>query len=194
MNYDWLDKEPFNLGGDSMETFDMVLSTVKVFDLHSIRRLYYSLERIISNKKREILCTKKNNLCPHCNCSILIKYGFTNAKTQRYKCDSCKKTFILESNRLLGKSYFLKDCFDKMLEYTFDGLSVREIGEKLGVTYPTIWKWITKILMICDSLIDKKSLLGDEIWSDETFLRINLKGTKPHKMPRSSPYCYTFYK
>lgn len=73
-----------------------------------------------------------------------------------------------------------------MVEYTLDGLSIRNISEKIGIPITTVWTWRTKILYHIQSFIEDQTPLSTLIYSDETFIKINMKGTKPHQMPRVS--------
>ena len=73
-----------------------------------------------------------------------------------------------------------------MIEYTLDGLSVRNISTKLSIPSNTIWLWRTKIMMLLDTFIDQKNPLSKLFYTDETYLKINLKATKSQHMPRVS--------
>lgn len=80
----------------------------------------------------------------------------------------------------------LKSHLHQMIEYTLDGLSVRNISAKLSIPSNTIWLWRTKIMMLLDTFIDQKNPLSKLFYTDETYLKINLKGTKSQHMPRVS--------
>jgi len=73
-----------------------------------------------------------------------------------------------------------------MVEYVLDGLPVRNLSAKIGRPLITVWTWRSKILHHIKSFIDDKNLLSTLLYSDETFIKINLKGTKPKNMPRCS--------
>ncbi|MGI6781598.1 MAG: IS1595 family transposase [Acholeplasmataceae bacterium] len=128
--------------------------------------------------------------CPHCGNEIVKKNGKMPNGTQRYLClnDKCKKSFSSNTNSFSYRLRKLKDYLYLMIEYTLDGLSIRNISKKLNIPINTVWMWRTKILLSLETFIDKENPLTDVVYSDETFIKINLKGTKNHKMPRVSYY------
>lgn len=126
--------------------------------------------------------------CPHCNSSIIKKNGKTRNKTQRYLClnNKCNKSFSSNTKTFMERSKKFHDYIYEMIEYTLDGLTIRNISTKLSIPITTVWTWRTKILLMLEDLIDEKNCLSNIIYSDETYLKISLKGTKKHNMPRKS--------
>jgi len=125
---------------------------------------------------------------PHCNSSIIKKNGNSTKGEQRYIClnKRCGKSFSSVTNSFLSGSKKLKDYLYEMVEYTLGGLTIRNIASKLSLPITTIWTWRTKIMMMIETFIDKTTPLSKEIYSDETYIKVNLKGTKKDKMPRKS--------
>lgn len=77
------------------------------------------------------------------------------------------------------------DTWFKIIDNLIDGLSIRRIASKLKINKTTSFHIRHKILNALESYIESINLSG-EIEADEKYFKINLKGTKHDKMPRTS--------
>lgn len=114
----------------------------------------------ISDKSDDIQTKIKKNLnkgdvetivCPHCGSGDFVKYGVTQANKQRYLCNSCKKTFIGNTNTVFNKSKLDVSVWLKAEKYLSEGMSLRKMAKELGVSLKT-----------CQSLKRKINALKDE--------------------------------
>lgn len=143
------------------------------------------LDVVIKDKHKEFqIDSEIRPNCPHCNSSIIKKNGKTKNGTQRYLClsDKCSKSFSSNTNTFISGSKKLHKYLFKMIKYTVDRLTIREISDDLDVPITTVWTWRTKILSFLEELTDDVSPLTRLIYLDETYVKVSLKGTKPKDM------------
>jgi len=119
--------------------------------------------------------------CPKCNSNSTIRKGLTSSKefaSQRYMCKECKNKFTDkgESKGLKGNPLAVVATADLY----FKGLSLRQIEHhmrsiySLNVSYPTIHRWVRRIIRHMKSLEKEHSLEGGKRWHiDETEIRID---------------------
>lgn len=147
------------------------------------------LDVVIKDKHKEFqIDSEIRPNCPHCNSSIIKKNGKTKNGTQRYLClsDKCSKSFSSNTNTFISGSKKLHKYLFKMIKYTVDRLTIREISDDLDVPITTVWTWRTKILSFLEELTDDVSPLTRLIYLDETYVKVSLKGTKPKDMQGKS--------
>lgn len=171
------------------QVFETITKDLNELTISQLNQVKKSVEGIIKHKTSEFsLDYYERPSCPFCYSSIIKKNGKTNNQTQRYKClnSKCNKNFSSNTNTYISGSKKFHNYIWQMIEYTFDGISIRSISEKIGIPNTTVWIWRTKILRLLSEFIDKTNKLTNQIYSDETYLKINLKGTKKSKMPRIS--------
>jgi transposase-like protein len=60
------------------------------------------IEEAINNLKR--IQSDVMPPCPHCNCPVVVRAGFTRERKQRYRCEDCGKTYIDRVN--IYRHYF----------------------------------------------------------------------------------------
>lgn len=171
------------------QNYESTIEIIKSFDLALLLQTNNIVNGLI--KSKHINFNKETHhwpKCPHCGSSIIKKNGKTHTNNQRYLClnQKCNKSFSSNTKSFLSRSRKLEHYLLKMIEYTLDGLSIRKISAKIDVPINTVWVWRTKILNLLKHLIDKKNPLSNVLYSDETFVKINLKGTKTKNMPRKS--------
>lgn len=169
--------------------FERITDNLKELSLSQLTQTKKFIEGIIKQRTFEFSIDSDGMPnCPHCNSSIIKKNGKTKNNTQRYVClnNKCSKSFSSKTKTFIERSKKFHDYIYEMIEYTLDGLSIRNISDKLDIPVTTIWTWRTKILIMIEDFIDNKNVLSNLVYSDETYLKINLKGTKKHKMPRKS--------
>lgn len=146
------------------------------------------INEIKKKEERYLTNNQKKPNCPHCSSSISKRNGYDAKKRERYLCGNskCNKTFTNQTKNILSGSKKFQNYLYQMVEYTLDGLTIRTISDKIQIPLNTVWTWRTKILNMIGELIDEENFLSKEVYSDETYIKINCKGTKPHKMPRKS--------
>lgn len=150
----------------------------------------YILEQFSSNTNKEntnkvleeLNETKHSQgyICPHCeskevkrNGNKILKNG---EKLQRYKCKSCNKTFTNNTNTILAYSK-KSDRWLEFIEYTLEGLSLREIAKKMGdISYVSLFYWRHKLLKSLNSIFKDK--LTGIVEIDETYFLQSNKGDK----------------
>lgn len=170
-------------------SYQEIINDLKSLSVPQLAQTKKLITGIIKDKSREFrIDSYKRPNCPYCNSSIIKKNGKSLKGEQRYIClnERCGKSFSSVTNSFLSGTKKLKDYLYEMVEYTLDGISIRKIASKLSLPITTIWTWRTKIIMMIEAFIDKTNPLSKEIYSDETYIKINLKGTKKGKMPRAS--------
>jgi len=87
--------------------------------------------------------SKNNKLCPFCNNKSTIKIGKKKNKQrtiQRYRCKSCKKTFLDQSPLQSSKTYSLRTILNSISNYNL-GKQLR----KQSIPKSTIHNWIKNI-------------------------------------------------
>lgn len=137
-----------------------------------------SNSKIISKFKIEKRCCKK------CGC-LLYKNGKTKTGIQKYICGSCKSTFSETTDTIIYHSKLPFEIWSNIIDNLLNGFSLRRIAEENNISLLTSFRLRHKVLFALKNFIKDVELSG-EIQSDEKYFLINLKGTKPQKMPRFS--------
>lgn len=172
-----------------MSNYDLTLNYLKEFETPELFQINNYVNSLIKSKHKEYKIDSSGMpACPYCGSKIIKKNGKLPNGNQRYLClnDKCRKSFSSNTKSFFLRSRKFEDYLHLMIEYTLDGLSIRNISTKLNIPIKTIWIWRTKILNLLSNFIDTNNPLAKLIYSDETYLKINLKGTKPKDMPRPS--------
>jgi transposase-like protein len=103
--------------------------------------------------------------CPYCSSKFLIKNGHRGV-TQRYKCNTCQKTF----SSISGSCYHAIKKVSKFEQYSqlmFDQyLPIAKMAEKIGISVQTSFDWRHKILSGLNA--ESKEFKGiteiDDVW------------------------------
>lgn len=104
-----------------------------------------------------------------------------------------KNTYVLDAKNTVSETtntiiYCSKLSFEvwsNVIDCLLNGFSIRRIAEENNISILTSFRIRHKILMALTRFIDNIELPG-EMQSNEKYFSINLKGTKPNKMPRFS--------
>ena len=172
----------------------MVVENVNIYDLvptqitDMINKLYHALE-IVKSRKQIISKTafweKERMNCPHCFGLNVVKNGHTKSGVQTYKCKDCGKRFNDLTLTIFSRSHLTYGQIEIFLQCFKDKVSLRKTAKRMHVHKNTVHLLRFKIM---DSFkVTRQSIkLSGEVESDETYKSINLKGTKPDKMPRFS--------
>lgn len=138
-----------------------------------------TISKIVKQESNELVC-------PHCHKNDnVIKNGFTKNKIQRYKCKSCKKTFISTTGTVCYHSKLTLNDWKTYFECMSDDLSIRKTAAKMGKNKNTVFAMRHKVLKSLASFRNNTKMEG-KIEADETTLPINFKGMKQTNMPRFS--------
>ena len=154
----------------------------------AIKRLTNALEIVKGRKNTnsKFVAKEKDNIsCPYCCCNHVTKNGHDKNKVQIYKCDECHRYFTSCTNTLVAHTKLTYEQLMIFFECMSDKLSIRKTAAKMGVNKNTAFLLRHKVLD-CISEIRKRLKLKGKTEADETYKPINLKGTKPKKMPRAS--------
>ena len=72
--------------------------------------------------------------CPHCESGDLVKNGHSENGTQRWRCNSCKKSFQLTYQ----KKAYEAGIKEKIIELTLNSSGVRDISRTLQINKNTV--------------------------------------------------------
>ena len=81
----------------------------------------------------------KTHSCRRCDSTNIIKNGRNVCGSQQYKCHDCKITGVLEP-----KNTYTEEEKDHYLSLINEGMSMRGITRKFGVSLPTLIRWVKK--------------------------------------------------
>ena len=167
--------------------YEKILEIIKKLKDSAKRKLIKDIFLLLVSKEKQNNCAEL--VCPHCNSKYIVKNG-KNKDKQRYKCKSCRKSFITETNTPIY--YSKKDIavWIQYLECLFAQNSLKDCAEKCKISVSTAFFWRHRIL---DAIrkITNKQVLKDKIQCDETYFNESFKGNhknskfvmprKPHK-------------
>ena len=135
------------------------------------------------------------------NCQITAKkFGRDRYGNQRFRCNSCRKTFQEEKEKLLGNMYLSEAKALLCLQLLVEGNSIRSIERIIGIEKKTILTLLVLAGQRCESLADRMmrrvkahDLQFDEIWSfvgmkEKTKVR---KGKETDKL--GDAYCFVAF-
>ena len=79
--------------------------------------------------------------CPHCGQDqYVIKSGLNHTKSQRYRCQACRRYFTVDPK---PHGYDLA-LHKHALQLYLEGTSFRAIGRLLGIDHQTVSNWVTE--------------------------------------------------
>ena len=137
-----------------------------------------SNSKIISNNK------DKDLFCPKCGCKY-NKNGKTKNGVQKYICSGCRSTCSETTDTITYHSKLSFEVWKNVIDNLLDGFSIRRIAEENDISNYTSFNLRHKVLFALKRFVNSLKLKGNA-QSDEKYLTINLKGTKPENMPRFS--------
>ena len=174
----------------------MEIENINIYDLVPIQistlieKLQVALEIVKTRKQTKSNVAiyeidEEKHRCIYCHGYNIIKYGHDKNGTQTYKCKDCSKRFNALSNTVISKTHLSYKQIEIFLECFRDKISIRKTAKRMNVNKKTVHLLRLKMM---DSLkeIRENIKLEGEIECDEHYESINLKGTKPSKMPRAS--------
>jgi len=139
-----------------------------------------SIHSAILEKRRDKLNNKIGS-CPHCNSKKYRKNGIDKG-SQRYYCNSCKRTFTEYTGTWMA-SIHKKELLGDYLKLMEQELSLDKIRDRLKINKKTAFDWRHKVLSGLDNT-DKGEFTGITE-SDETFFLFSEKGKEQeNRLPR----------
>lgn len=108
--------------------------------------------------------------CPTCNAQA-NRFGKDRNGLQRFRCSSCKKTFLEEHERPLGEMRLPMDKAVSVIHHLVEGCSIRTTERITGVEKRTILSLLALVGERCETLMYReisglriKECACDEIW------------------------------
>lgn len=156
--------------------------------------LDYLLEHILSKKEEnaessneihKIICRERELFCPDCGSIHISKNGKRKNGVQKFICAECKKCFSPTTNTVMHYSKKSYKMWKRFIVCELNHMTLEEIAFEVGISKTTAFNWRHKLFESIKNHIESKELNGT-IQVDAMYKRINLKGTKPNKMPRIS--------
>ncbi len=128
------------------------------------RHLHYRLSLCELQQEIHMVCH---------NCQIQAKrFGKDRKGNQRFRCNTCRKTFQSPKDKPLGSMYLPIDKALMCLHLLVEGMSVRSIQRITGVHRDTVLDLLVRVGEKCEQLLDEKirkvkvkDIQLDEIWA-----------------------------
>lgn len=118
--------------------------------------------------------TDKVIYCPKCGSFHLVKNG--KAKNhQRFICKDCQHHFTEYSNTIFNLTKKNIQLWKNYIKLMFDGFSIKDIANELGICIQTSFRWRHKILSVLESKFMNDILKGI-VETDETLILQSHKG------------------
>lgn len=134
--------------------------------------------------------------CQKCEHGTAKRFGFTKAKTARYRCRDCRATFTEPKQNPLGSHTTTLDDAVKVFTLMTEGMSIRAISRVTDIHKTTILSLLNTVGEKCARLFDAKVqnvkprfVQADEIW---TFVQKKQKRmtTKDNPAERGDQYVW----
>lgn len=165
----------------SMDFIKILLGALKTLDIPQL----LSLKKIIFNPDikmtdEEFIKLVRNHhenhkhSCPYCKSMNVAKFGFTKSKSQRFKCNLCRRTFSTFTDTPLSYTKKPMEQWVKYIKQMESGRSIRLSAKSIGINIATSFQWRHKILKAVLEMNNDK--LNGIIEIDEVFLAESFKG------------------
>ncbi len=113
--------------------------------------------------------------CPDCSSSTIIKFGKNRLGKQRYRCNHCKRIFVIPTTKSpLSCSKKPAKMWFNYVECMENGMSIRKSAAIVGITPNTSFQWRHKILNAIKSELPSK--LSGTVEIDEVIIPESFKG------------------
>lgn len=123
--------------------------------------------------------TNHEHKCPFCGDERCQKWGRTQTKIQRYRCNGCRKAYSGRTGSAIGRIH-RPDLFMVLLRDmlgTSAPRSVRKLAKQLDVNKYMVWRWRMLVFSIIGNNSVAASFSGI-IEADETYQRESRKGSR----------------
>ena len=141
-------------------------------------------DKVTEDTKNEENFNHDPDCCPHCGSLSFIKYGFNKGK-QKYYCKDCNKFFSKTTGTLYHRSENEYVLWKNFIGCEINGLTLVQESVSIGKCKTTCFNMRHKLYKAIEDIVLNTTLSG-LIEIDAQYTKINLKGTKPNKMPRHS--------
>ena len=172
----------------------MIIENINVYDLvpsqinEMIEKLKSAME-VIKHRKVTIskvaFFEKSKPDCPYCCSTNVVKNGHTKTGIQTYKCKDCNKRFNDLTGTVFSGTHLTYEHIEIFIQCFNDKVSLRKTAARMNVDKNTVHLLRLKFINSFKEIRKNIKLMG-EVEADEFYRSINLKGTKPEKMPRAS--------
>lgn len=142
-------------------------------------------EKVIDDLDNHVNLDGNLKCCPKCGSVHFVKNGFNPSKRQKYRCKECGSIFLSTTNSLFSRSRISYNDWTSFIAGEINGLTLLQQSVSISRSVTTCFYMRHKLYKAIEPLADK-NILNGEIKMDFAYFKINLKGTKPHKMPRIS--------
>lgn len=166
---------------------DEYIKNLTPVELEYIKALIYKLvEDKVTNETTNNENLKRNiEECPYCGSKHFVKNGSNKNHKQKYRCKECGKTFSDTTKTMFYHTKSNYNTWKNFIGCEINGLSLAEEAIVIGKTKTTCYNMRHKLYKSIEKEITRTELSG-EIELDSMYTKINLKGTRPEKMPRMS--------
>ena len=130
--------------------------------------------KILQEANNEVLKKRDKKPCPHCKSINVYKRGKQKG-VQMYKCNSCNKWYSETTGTPLY-DIKLKTKWQSYLNCMEQGMPIKKIAKKIGISIQTSFDWRHKILSALSQFIPTK--LSGQVECDELELALSNKGCK----------------
>ena len=107
--------------------------------------------------------------CPYCGSSLYSNDGHYKNKENRYKCNSCNKTYSLLHNSIFNSTKKNLYTWIKFIGLMIYNVPLECIEFNLDLDHKTVFLWRHKIFSTVDTYQDNV-ILKDTIWLDEIYI------------------------
>lgn len=116
----------------------------------------------------------KNPACPSCHQDqYVIKSGLNHTKSQRYRCQTCRRYFTVD-RKPHGYDLVLRK---QALQLYLEGTSFRAIGRLLGIHHQSVSNWVTEAAQALPAQVTDQTPT-ETIELDELYTYVQQKKTK----------------
>ena len=164
-----------------MKTSQEIKSLFEKLPLSSQRELLEQLlleqelkGKVLQEAEQEVVKKRNKKPCPHCSSSKVYKRGKQNG-VQMYRCNTCEKWYSETTGTPLY-DIKLKSKWQSYLNCMEQGMPIKKIAKKLGISIQTSFDWRHKILSSLEQFSPTE--LSEEIECDELELALSNKGSK----------------
>lgn len=148
------------------------------------------INKLVNDKINEETTNNENlekniEKCPYCCSRHIVKNGTNKKHRQKYICKECHKTFSDTTRTMFyhtKSNYFIWRDF---IGCEIAGMTLAQEAIVIRRTKTTCYNMRHKLYKAIQEQVENVKLSG-EIELDSIYVKINLKGTKPNKMPRMS--------
>lgn len=158
----------------------------KLFDDEAILFSQILLLREPQTLDKMILRENKRPCCKECGC-VMNKNGTDGHGHQKWICKECGYTCSSSSGRPTSKTRKNALTWLKMISCEYHGIPLRKSAKLCNLSLPTAFYMRHKIQFAISKYMEGVLLKG-RVELDGKREKINLKGTKPNKMPRKSKH------